>query len=154
MALSKPHTGYYRPATKYSDTPLQAIGQNGHRRKILKMPYHLLKRSISPVLPTLNRLVDYYVRTSRLPDFAIADVRTPGGGLELSVRCLDPDLPELEVRCRLQTTGGSKWSKVRLRNGVGTLRWSGEGVPVRVEIDPERIHLDPGRSNNVWPEGR
>ncbi|MHC4223927.1 MAG: hypothetical protein ACYSUN_08055, partial [Planctomycetota bacterium] len=99
-------------------------------------------------------LVDYYVRTSRLPDFTIADVRTPGGDLELSVRCSDPGIPELELPCRLRTTAGSNWSTVRLRNGVGALRWSREGVPVRVEIDPERLHLDPVRSNNVWPRRR
>ncbi|MHC4931771.1 MAG: M1 family aminopeptidase [Planctomycetota bacterium] len=99
-------------------------------------------------------LVDYYVRTSRLPDFAIANVRTTDGGVELSVRCSDPDLPELGLPCRLQTTAGSQWAAVRLRAGVGILRWSGEGVPVRVEIDPERVHLDPVRSNNVWPEPR
>jgi hypothetical protein len=116
--------------------------------------YRFVRASDYAVALEAAPLVEYYVRTSRLPDFAIADVRTPSGDVELSVRCSDPDLPELELPCRLQTTAGSKWSKVRLRNGVGTLRWSGEGVPVRVEIDPERIHLDPVRSNNVWPERR
>jgi hypothetical protein len=37
---------------------------------------------------------------------------------------------------------------VEVRGGRGTLRWTGRAA--RIEVDPERITLDPVRSNNRW----
>jgi hypothetical protein len=33
--------------------------------------------------------------------------------------------------------------------GGGELRWEGASSPLRVEVDPERLFLDPVRSNGV-----
>jgi hypothetical protein len=34
--------------------------------------------------------------------------------------------------------------------GEGALSWEGEEAPTEIEIDPERIYLDPVRSNGLW----
>lgn len=89
-------------------------------------------------------LVNYYARRSRLPDFEI--VRVKAG--EATLRCLDPDWPGGRVPCRVDRA----WIVADFSGGRATLRWpAGEGLlPLRVEVDPERIFLDPVRSNSVW----
>ncbi|MHC4960047.1 MAG: M1 aminopeptidase family protein [Planctomycetota bacterium] len=71
-------------------------------------------------------LVDYYARTSRLPDFAIQGDR---------VTCLDPTFPKVKLPALVD--GEPKVIEV-----PGTL------PPGRIELDPERVYLDPVRSNS------
>jgi hypothetical protein len=39
---------------------------------------------------------------------------------------------------------------VAVTSGRGALAWTGSGTPRRIEIDPERVYLDPLAANNVW----
>jgi hypothetical protein len=39
---------------------------------------------------------------------------------------------------------------VVVSGGEGALRWEGEAEPLEIEVDPERIYLDPVRSNGLW----
>ncbi|MHC4940430.1 MAG: M1 aminopeptidase family protein [Planctomycetota bacterium] len=89
--------------------------------------------------------VDYYARTSRLPDFALESV----GAGKATVRCLDARWPDGRVPCVVRTAAGSTTMDVELKNGRGTLSWTGDAE--RIEIDPQRILLDPVHANNVWP---
>ena len=94
--------------------------------------------------------VAYYAGTTRLPDFELSAVNAEEGSAVATLRCKDPDWPGGAVSCRVTTAEGSEDVAVFVSGGKGTLRWKGAGRPVRIEVDPERIFLDPVRSNNVW----
>jgi hypothetical protein len=90
--------------------------------------------------------LDYYARTSRLPDFALEEVDAMG---RATVRCLDARWPDGTVPCVVETKAGSNVVPVALQAGRGVLQWAGQAK--RIEVDPERILLDPVHANNVWP---
>lgn len=90
--------------------------------------------------------VAYYALTTRLPDFEIAEVDAAAGSAV--VRCRDPLWPGGVVPCRVVVDGEARTIPVEVRDGSGTLRWTGRAA--RIEVDPERVTLDPVRSNNVW----
>ena len=94
----------------------------------------------------LHADIDYYALTSRVPDFALD--RVDAAERRARVRCLDAMWPDGAIACRVETASGSEIVEVALRNGEGTLRWKGEAK--RIEVDPDRVLLDPIRSNNVW----
>ncbi|MHC4959746.1 MAG: M1 aminopeptidase family protein [Planctomycetota bacterium] len=71
-------------------------------------------------------LLDYYARTSRLPDFAIDGDR---------VVCLDPAFPKVRIQALVD-------GKLQFIEVPGTLPAG------KIELDPERIYLDPVRSNS------
>jgi len=77
-------------------------------------------------------LAAYYALTTRLPD-----LRLEGG----SIRCDDPSWPGGRVPVRI----GSRTVDVEMRDGRGVLP-EGDGP---IEVDPDRIFLDPVRSNNL-----
>jgi len=93
-------------------------------------------------------LIRYYARTTRLPDLRLAAVETAGGRFVAEVRCDDPDLPPVTVPCEVRSGADRAVLDVALRDGRGRLELA--AVPDRVEIDPERILLDPILSNNAW----
>ena len=95
-------------------------------------------------------LLDYYVGTTRLPDLVLDEVRVQRNGLSARIRCADASWPGGEVPVRIRTADGEHLVNVDVRGGEGTLRWRGGAAPVEIELDPERIHLDPVRSNGVW----
>ncbi len=95
-------------------------------------------------------VLDYYVRTTRLPDLVLADVRVEGARVEGAVRCADPAWPGGDVTVRIRTPEGDHLVTVAVRGGEGTLAWRGEAEPIEIEVDPERIYLDPVRSNGLW----
>jgi len=84
-------------------------------------------------------LLEYYVRTTRLPDLVL-DVADGA----LTVRCADPSWPGGVVPVRV----GDGEITVEVRNGVGSAVLP-RGTKVPVEIDPQRIWLDPVRSNSM-----
>jgi hypothetical protein len=95
-------------------------------------------------------IVDYYVGTTRLPDLVLADVAVEGTSVRAAVRCSDPAWPGGEVLVRIRTAERDYLVSVAVQDGEGKLRWQGDGEPVEIEIDPERIYLDPVRSNGLW----
>ena len=100
-------------------------------------------RAYAAALPA-EALVNYYAKTSRLPDFEIVEVRAG----EATLRCLDPDWPGGKVPCLVDDAV----VVAEFLGGKATIRWpAGENVlPQRVEVDPDRVFLDPVRSNSVW----
>jgi len=90
-------------------------------------------------------IVAYYAATSRLPDFALESVNATTGAV---VRCLDPRWPGGVVPCRVTTKDGERIVPVPIKDGRGELRWT--GTATKIEIDPDRLWLDPIRSNSVW----
>jgi hypothetical protein len=94
--------------------------------------------------------VAYYAGTTRLPDFELSAVRVEEGSAIATLRCKDPDWPGGAVACRITTPAGDEDIAVSVAGGEGRLRWKGTGRPTRIEVDPERIFLDPVRANNVW----
>ncbi len=100
-------------------------------------------RAYAAALPA-EALVNYYAKTSRLPDFEIVEVRAG----EATLRCLDPDWPGGKVPCLVDDAV----VVAEFLGGKATIRWpAGENaLPQRVEIDPDRVFLDPVRSNSVW----
>ncbi|MCZ6573217.1 MAG: M1 family aminopeptidase [Planctomycetota bacterium] len=94
--------------------------------------------------------VDYYVNRTRLPDLELGDVRVRAGGATAAVLCRDPDWPGGAVPFVVVTEEGRFDGKVVVVDGKGTLEWKGRGEPLRIELDPERLTLDPVRKNNVW----
>jgi len=89
-------------------------------------------------------MVAYYAGTSRLPDFAIDRVE-PGA---VHVTCTDPLLPPVRLPYRVDDEA-LRFIDVSKGKGVGS--WPANGtLPKRVELDPERIYLDPVRSNGIW----
>ncbi len=90
--------------------------------------------------------IAYYAGTSRLPDFALDEVDV--SARRARVRCLDAKWPDGEVPCRVETEDGVQTIQVPLKNGEGELRWTGNAK--RIELDSERVLLDPIHSNNVW----
>jgi len=81
----------------------------------------------------------YYGRSTRLPDLRLL----PGG----RIACADPDWPGGVVPVAIETDEGVRTVGVDCRGGSGILRW--DGPARRIEVDPERIFLDPIRSNNL-----
>ncbi len=97
----------------------------------------------------LSAVVDYYAGTTRLPDFVLEQVETGPGFARASVRCLDALWPALPVPCVVEADSTAT-VLVEMRDGRGTLDWRGPGTPRRIEIDPERLLLDPIGSNGIW----
>jgi len=95
-------------------------------------------------------LARYYAATTRLPDLHLEEVVAGAGTLRARVRCDDAAWPGGRVPVRIATAGGVHEAEVLVRDGEGELAWEGEGEPIRVEVDPERLYLDPVRSNSVW----
>ncbi|MGQ0613015.1 MAG: M1 family aminopeptidase [Planctomycetaceae bacterium] len=95
--------------------------------------------------------VAYYARSTRLPDFVLEGVEAREGSATGRVRCQDRSWRGGLVPCIVETDRGIARFDVEVREGGGELRWSGEGFPSRLEVDPERVYLDPLRANNVWP---
>ncbi len=89
----------------------------------------------------LTNIAHYYANETRLPDFVI----NYDGQRTLKVTIEDARWPRDTIDIAL-TRGARTWTK---RVAVGesiTL-----DAPVdRIEIDPERVHLDPVRLNSVW----
>jgi len=102
--------------------------------------YHMLTATGFAAALGVEPDVAYYAGTTRLPDFELVDVADG----RATVRCLDPTWPDGDVPCRV----GKDTVIVAMRDGRGTLTW--KGTPKRIEIDPERILMDPVRSNNIW----
>ncbi len=94
--------------------------------------------------------VEFYARSTRLPDFVLEAVEVREGSVAGRVRCPDPFWRGGRVPCVVETAGGIVRIEVEVREGGGELRWRGEGAPLRIEVDPERVFLDPLRTNNVW----
>jgi len=90
-------------------------------------------------------VVAYYALTSRVPDFALEEVAATGSA---TIRCLDPEWPGGTVPCRVKTSDGEQNIDVVIEDGAGVLRWTGRAT--RIEVDPDRLWLDPIRSNSSW----
>jgi hypothetical protein len=95
-------------------------------------------------------LLDYYAGTTRLPDLALGDVRAEEGRVRARLACADASWPGGRVPVRLETDAGTHDLEVEVRDGAGALQWRGAGRPRRIEVDPERLWLDPLRSNSLW----
>jgi hypothetical protein len=95
-------------------------------------------------------ILDYYVGTTRLPDLRLADLRVEGRSVEATILCDDPAWPGGEVPVRIRTADRDHLVSVVMEGGAGALRWDGSAEPTEIEIDPERIYLDPVRSNGLW----
>jgi hypothetical protein len=91
----------------------------------------------------------YYARTTRLPDLRLEDFAAGAGSARARIRCDDPAWAGGRVPVRIETAAGAEVVEVLVRGGEGTLDWRGELRPVRVEVDPERLFLDPIRSNST-----
>jgi len=89
--------------------------------------------------------VAYYADAGRLPDYAVGAVDPAGRAV---VRCLDPKAPDGPIACTIETAAGTQSFLVEIRDGEGALTW--DGAARRIEIDPDRILLDPVHANNVW----
>ncbi len=86
----------------------------------------------------------YYAGTTRLPDFRL-ELSAAGG----RIVCDDPLWPGGRVPVRIETAAGTRVVEIDVRGGEGMVELAGER-PVRVEVDPERLWLDPVRSNGVF----
>ncbi|HEX5137698.1 MAG TPA: hypothetical protein VFY93_12035 [Planctomycetota bacterium] len=91
----------------------------------------------------------YYAGTTRLPDLRLEEVRFEARAVRARVLCDDPLWPGGRVPVRVETAAGAETADVLLGRGGGELSWKGASSPVRVEVDPERLYLDPIPSNNV-----
>jgi hypothetical protein len=96
------------------------------------------------------RVLDYSVATPRLPDLVLEDLQVEGRSVRAVVRCADPAWPGGQVPVRIRTPGKDHLVSVLVSGGEGALSWEGEAAPTEIEIDPERIYLDPVRSNGLW----
>jgi hypothetical protein len=101
-----------------------------------------------------ERAVAYYAGSTSLPDLVLGKVEVTPNSARGEVRCLDPEWPGGEVPCLIRTGDAEVTVHVTVRDGSGRLEWRGEGLPERIELDPERETLDPIRSNNLWPRNR
>ena len=88
--------------------------------------------------------------TTRLPDLVLDDLKVEGKSVQATIRCADPAWPGGEVLVRIRTPRRDHLVSVAVSGGEGALRWEGEAAPTEIEIDPERIYLDPVRSNGLW----
>jgi len=95
-------------------------------------------------------IVAYYVESARLPDFQLVDIAVAPGRASARVLCEDAAFGEAVVPCLVRTSEGARTVGVAVRGGAGELRWEGAGTPESIEVDPERIWLDPIRSNSCW----
>jgi hypothetical protein len=91
----------------------------------------------------------YYALTTRLPDFRLEDAAFDGRGVRARILVDDPLWPAARVPVRFETADGAETVEVLVGRGGGELRWQGASSPLRVEVDPERLFLDPVRSNSV-----
>jgi len=91
----------------------------------------------------------YYAGTTRLPDLRLADVAFEANAVRARVLCGDPLWPGGRVPVRVETLEGVETVDVLVGRGGGELLWKGRSSPVKVEVDPERLYLDPIGSNNV-----
>ncbi len=90
-----------------------------------------------------------YAATTRLPDLRLEPQEADGGAVRVRIVCDDPLWPGGRVPVRIETAAGTRVVEIDVRGGEGTLLWQG-GPPLRVEVDPERLYLDPVLSNSVW----
>jgi len=97
-----------------------------------------------------ERTIDYYARTTRLPDLALEDVEVGDGYARARITCADALWPGGRVPVVVETATSTETVAVEVREGRGTLAWKGEGIPARIEVDPERLYLDPHQENNAW----
>jgi len=91
----------------------------------------------------------YYAATTRLPDLRLDRVTFDDHAVHARVVCDDPLWPGGRVPVRIDTAEGAQVVEVDVRGGEGSLAWAGASRPVRVELDPERLYLDPVRSNGI-----
>lgn len=91
----------------------------------------------------------YYAGTTRLPDFRLDDVVFGGDSVRARILVDDPLWPGGRVPVKVETTGGEETVEVAVGTGGGELRWRGATSPLRIEVDPQRLFLDPVRSNSV-----
>jgi hypothetical protein len=95
-------------------------------------------------------LTGYYAATTRLPDLRVVAGETVPGGVRVEVVCDDPLWPGGAVPVLVRTAAGDRWTAVEMHDGHAVAEWQGD-VPVEsVEIDPDRLTLDPIGSNNRW----
>ncbi|MFI5403350.1 MAG: hypothetical protein ACHQ1G_10465, partial [Planctomycetota bacterium] len=87
-------------------------------------------------------LAAYYAGTTRLPD-----LRIEADGNVARIFCDDPLWPNGLVAVRIETASGARVVEVDVSKGKGELPLP-DGA-VRVEVDPERLWLDPVRSNGL-----
>ncbi|MDH3590925.1 MAG: hypothetical protein OER88_03550 [Planctomycetota bacterium] len=92
----------------------------------------------------LAPLVAYYAATSRVPDLVL-----DYDGKVATVTATDGAWPGGTVGLRVERKGKTEVVRIPVRNGRGSIEVAG---PVeRLELDPRRVHLDPVRSNSIWP---
>lgn len=91
----------------------------------------------------------YYAGTTRLPDVRLEEVLFGEEGVRARIVVDDPLWPGGRVPVRVEAEGGAETVEVVVGRGGGELRWRGTSRPLRVEVDPERLFLDPVRSNHV-----
>ncbi len=130
---------------------LAALAGRERFLSVLRSWQHGVHRSAHDLADALglSAVVAYYAGTTRLPDFVLSEVATGPGFARAVVRCEDRRLPALSLPCLVEAEGGALvW--VEMRDGRGELSWTGTGTPRRIEIDPERLLLDPIRSNGFW----
>jgi len=95
-------------------------------------------------------IVEYYAGFPRLPDLALRDVLAEPGRLSARIVCADGAWKGGTVPCVVRTDRGEHRVSVDVKEGLGSLAWQGEGTPREVELDPERLWLDPIRANSLW----
>ncbi|MHC4955043.1 MAG: M1 family aminopeptidase [Planctomycetota bacterium] len=148
--IDHPRVAYWRGALV-----LRALEQRVWREPFAEHLRFLVRQSEGKILRMdefakvvgAREAVAYYAETSRLPDFVLDDVDASG---RARVRCLDARWPDTDVPCRVETDAGVQTVAAKMENGQAELRWT--GTAKRIDVDPERILLDPIRSNNVWPK--
>ncbi len=91
----------------------------------------------------------YYAGTTRLPDFRFEEVSFDEEGVRARIVVDDPLWPGGRVPVRVETESGAETVEVVVGQGGGEFRWTGTSSPLQVEVDPERLFLDPVRSNGV-----
>jgi hypothetical protein len=96
-----------------------------------------------------GELAAYYAGTTRLPDLRLADVAFEARVVRGRVLCDDPLWPGGRVPVRVETADGAETVDVLVGRGGGELLWKGASSPLKVEVDPERLYLDPILSNNL-----
>ena len=90
----------------------------------------------------VEALVHYYAETTRLPNLELSEVKFGTGHATARITCRDASWPGGNVPCSIQTDRGEVVIEVRVSHGEGKLVWTGAGTPTRIQLDPERLHLD------------
>lgn len=146
--LDNPVVPYLRGALVFRRMEHE-LGAERFRERLRAGGYYRVAHEFTDIegmRPLAPDLVAYYAETTRLPDLELTDVEAGPGHAAGAVRCRDTLWPGGRVPVRIETEAGASWVEAE----DGRFAWNGAGTPKRIEIDPERIHLDPIRSNNVW----